>query len=413
MSTVTRVEELRHQRAELFDKMKAVNDAAEGRDLTSEEQQEWDRLNDDLERVGRQIGREETVSGLAGISAARAQGGTETAVRDDEEQRTPESYREFLEQRQSPRHQDTTEYRSAFYKWIAEGQDGLDATEKRVMSKASGAAGAFWVPTGFARSIIAALRDYGPMREVATVITTESGEDMDFPSVSAYGTAAWTAENAAFTASDDTLAENTLGAYKAGRLTKVSWELLQDSAFDLEAHLRRSIAGSIGVLQNTAYTAGDGSGKPTGVAGAASAGVTAAGAAAITTDELVDLFHSLSPPYRRGASWMFNDSTIKLIRKLKDADNQYIWQPGLQAGVPDSIFQRPVYANPDMAAATTGLISVLFGDFSYYVIRDVDGVQLVRLDELYAENGQVGFIGYHRTDGELTLSAAVKKLTQA
>jgi HK97 family phage major capsid protein len=108
-----------------------------------------------------------------------------------------------------------------------------------------------------------------------------------------------------------------------------------------------------------------------------------------------------------------NDSTIKLVRKLKDTTNQYLWQPGLQAGEPDTLLGKPVYADPDMPAATTGLVSALFGDFSYYWIRDVNGIAFQRLNELYAENGQVGFRAYHRTDGKLLNTAAVKKLTQA
>lgn len=413
--SVHAIEELRHKRAAAFEGMKSLNDKAlnEERDLTSEEAQEYERRESEFDQLTRQIERAERIEGISPEMTVRKATGGEVEERSVEERRVPASYREFLAEQRTPQVQDSPEYRQAFYKWIGGGNDALDATEKRVMSKASGAAGAYFVPTDFASSIIEAKREFGPMRQVSTVIRTESGEDMDFPSVTAFGTAAWTAENAAFTASDDTVAENTLGAYKAGRLVKVSWELLQDSAFDLESWLRRSIAASISLLENTAFTVGDGSGKPTGVVTSASAGVTAAGAAAITADELIDLYHSLAPQYRQGASWQLRDSTVKLVRKLKDGDSQYLWQPGLQAGEPDTLLGKPVHVNPDIAAAATGQVSALFGDFSYYVIRDVAGVQLVRLDELYAENGQVGFIGYTRTDGELTLSAAVKKLTQA
>jgi HK97 family phage major capsid protein len=144
-----------------------------------------------------------------------------------------------------------------------------------------------------------------------------------------------------------------------------------------------------------------------------SLGKTAAGAAAITADELIDLYHALSRPYRKNAVWMMADATAKMIRKLKDTTNQYLWQPGLQAGQPDTLFGRPVIVSDSMPAATTGLKSVVFGDLSYYTVADRQGVTVQRLNELYAATGQVGFRAYKRTDGKVTLSSAIKHLIQA
>ncbi len=402
---------LKQERAGLIDRMREITVAAEAdeRDLTAEEGQEFDRLETDAAGLEQRAARMEKLAGLEPrLEERQVPAPAETVEPAGVEHRFAESLNQFREDRALPLPQDDPEYRDAFYRWLIDGE-----AEFRTLSKASAGAGANLVPTLFAKQLIAALRDFGVIRQIANVVTTSGGEALQVPSVSTHGTASWTAENAAYTASDEAFGQATLNAYKAATLIQVSEELLADSAFDLESYIRGEFGQRIGVLENTGYVVGDGSGKPTGVATQASAGVTAAGAAAITTDELIDLYHSLLPPYRRSAVWVLKDSTIKLVRKLKDSTNQYLWQPGLQAGAPDTLLGKPLYADPDMPAATTGLVSVLFGDFSYYWIRDVNGVAFQRLNELYAANGQVGFRVYHRTDGKLLNTAAVKKLTQA
>jgi HK97 family phage major capsid protein len=413
---VHEIEALRLERASTHATMCELNDKAleEKRDFTAEEQQEYDRHEARFDELSKSIDRTEKLEGVAPKMTRQAAVGGETVQQPGEERKAPETLKEFNEQRRGVLPQDDPEYRATFFKWLTTTDErSLDAAEMRVLSKASAGAGLNLVPTAFARELIDALRETGVMRQISRVVSTASGEALQVPTVSSHGTASWTAENAAYTASDDAFGRSTLNAYKAATLIKVSEELLADAAFDLEGYIRQEFGLRIGILENTAYVAGDGSGKPTGVAVSASAGVTAAGAAAITTDELIDLYHSLLSPYRRNATFVVKDSTIKLIRKLKDTTNQYLWSPGLQAGAPDTLLGRPIYADPDMAAATTGLVSVLFGDFSYYWIRDVDGITFQRLNELYAENGQVGFRANHRTDGLLLNTAAVKKLTQA
>ena len=255
------------------------------------------------------------------------------------------------------------------------------------------------------------------MRQISTVWQTDSGATLQVPAITSHGVASWTAENAAYSASDEVFGQFSLSAFKAATIIQISEELLQDSAFDLEAYIVREFGLRIGVLENTAYVVGDGSGKPTGVTVGATAGTTAATATTITFDNLVDMIHSLLPPYRRNAVWLFNDAVIKFLRKIKTgiaSDTTYIWQPSVVAGRPDQILGYPVYPDPDMnGTMTTGLITGLFGDFSYYTIRDASGIAFQRLNELYAANGQVGFRAYHRTDGKLLNTAAVKKLTQA
>ena len=408
-----KIDALKQQRAQHISRMReiAADAESEDRDLTAEETQEFDRLTDETDALELRAARLEKVAGLEPMPRVTAD---EEVVAEPEGRQVPETLNEYRAAHAGALAQDDPSYRDAFFHWVtARDVRDLAPEEQRVLSKATAGAGANLVPTLFANELIQALRDFGVMRQIARTVTTSGGEALQVPTVSSHGSAAWTAENAAYTASDEAFGQLTLNAYKAATLIKVSEELLADSAFDLESYIRNEFGQRIGVLENTGFVVGDGSGKPTGVTTQASAGVTAASATAITSDELIDLYHSLLPPHRRNAVFVAKDSTIKLFRKLKDTTNQYLWQPGLQAGRPDTLLGAPIYADPDMPAATTGLVSVLYGDFSYYWIRDVQGVAIQRLNELYAENGQVGFRAYHRTDGKLTNTAAVKKLTQA
>lgn len=180
-------------------------------------------------------------------------------------------------------------------------------------------------------------------------------------------------------------------------------------------HISTEFARRIGAKEEEAFFVGDGSGKPTGIfaaTGGAQTGVTAASSTAITADELIDLFYSLKSPYRRKAVWVMNDSTVKAIRKLKDNQGQYLWQPSLTAGTPDTILNRPVYTSSYVPAIAAGAKTIAFGDFSYYWIADRQGRSFKRLNELFATTGQVGFMATQRVDGKLILSEAIKVLAQ-
>ena len=233
--------------------------------------------------------------------------------------------------------------------------------------------------------------------------------------VASKGTASWIDEEGAYTESDDSFGQVSIGAYKLGTMIKVSEELLNDSVFDLESYIAREFARRIGTKEEEAFFTGDGTGKPLGIlaaSGGAETGVTAASATAVTADELIDLFYSLKSPYRKNAVWVLNDSTIKAIRKLKDNNGQYLWQPSLVAGTPDTILGRPVKTSAYMPAIAAGAKTIAFGDFSYYWIADRQGRSFKRLNELYAANGQVGFLGSQRVDGKMILPEAVKVLVQ-
>lgn len=274
--------------------------------------------------------------------------------------------------------------------------------------------GGYLVPDEYERTLVEALEEENVFRQLAKVVRTSSG-DRKIPVVATKGTASWIDEEGAYLESDDSFGQVSIGAYKVGTMIKVSEELLNDSVFDLEAYISREFARRIGAKEEEAFFTGDGSGKPLGVlaaTGGAETGVTAASATAITADELIDLFYSLKAPYRRNAVWVLNDSTIKAIRKLKDNQGQYLWQPSLTAGAPDLLLGKPVRTSAYMPAIAADAKTVAFGDFSYYWIADRQGRSFKRLNELYAATGQVGFLASQRVDGKLVLPEAIKVLAQ-
>lgn len=144
--------------------------------------------------------------------------------------------------------------------------------------------------------------------------------------------------------------------------------------------------------------------------GGGDVGVTSASATAITADELIDLYHSLKEPYRKDAVWILNDSTVKAIRKLKDGTGQYLWQPGIKDGEENTILGRPYYTSAFVPSIAAGAKTVIFGNLNYYWIGDREGITFKRLNELYAGNGQVGFLAYKRLDGKTVLPEAIKVL---
>ncbi len=274
--------------------------------------------------------------------------------------------------------------------------------------------GGYLVPDEYERTLVEAMEEENVFRQLAKVIRTSSG-DRKIPVVATKGTASWIDEEGAYTESDDSFGQVSIGAYKVGTMIKVSEELLNDSVFDLESYIAKEFARRIGAKEEEAFFTGDGSGKPLGVlaaTGGAETGVTAASSTAVTADELMDLFYSLKSPYRKKAVWVLNDSTIKAVRKLKDSTGQYLWQPSMVAGTPDTLLGRPVKTSAYMPVIAAGAKTIAFGDFSYYWIADRQGRSFKRLNELYAANGQVGFLGSQRVDGKLVLSEAVKVLAQ-
>ena len=255
---------------------------------------------------------------------------------------------------------------------------------------------------------------YNIIRSHAKVITTSSGSHK-IPVVASKGSAAWIDEEGQYTESDDVFGQVQLDAHKVGTIIKVSQELLTDSAFDLESYFNSEFVRRIGTKEEEAFLVGNGTHKPTGLlnaTGGAQVGVTAASATAITADEVIDLFYSLGAPYRKNAVWILNDATVKAIRKLKDSSGQYLWQPALKDGEFDTILGKRYFTSAYMPAIAAGAKTILFGDLSFYWIGDRQGITFQRLNERFADYGQVGFLASKRLDGKLVLPEAVKVLQQ-
>ena len=292
--------------------------------------------------------------------------------------------------------------------------EGLDPIVKNALQIGTDTEGGYLVPDEFELNLVEALDEENLFRRLANVITTSSG-DRKIPVVASKGTASWIDEEGTIPESDDSFGQVSIGAYKLGTMIKVSEELLNDSVFELEPYISREFARRIGNKEEDAFFTGDGSGKPTGIltaTGGAQIGVTAASATAISIDEILDLFYSLKSPYRNKSVFVMNDATIKAIRKLKDGQGQYIWQPSLQAGTPDTILNRPVYTSSYVPTIAASAKSIIFGDFGYYWVADRQGRVFKRLNELYAATGQVGFVATQRVDGKLILPEAIKVLQQ-
>lgn len=298
------------------------------------------------------------------------------------------------------------EYKDAFWKTMRNKTafESINALQIGADSE-----GGYLVPDEFEATLIDALKEENVMRSLATIITTSSGEKL-IPVVASHGTASWTAEEAEITESDDAFSLVNIGAHKLTTMIKVSDELLNDSAFNLEQYIAREFARRMASAEEDAFINGNGTGKPTGILTTGQTGVTSASGTAITADEIIDLYHSLRSPYRKTATFITNDSTVKVIRKLKDGTGQYLWQPGLTAGAPDTILNRPIKTSSYMPSIALNQKVIAFGDLSYYWIADRQGRAFKRLNELYAKNGQVGFLATQRVDGKLTLAEAVKIL---
>lgn len=279
-----------------------------------------------------------------------------------------------------------------------------------VLSEGVQADGGYLVPEEFERQIVSGLDEANVVRGLAKVITTSA--ERKIPVAATHSEAKWTAENGAYTESDPSFDQKTIDAFKLTDLVKVSIELLQDSMFDLESYIANEFARAFGIAEEEAFCVGTGTGQPTGIftANGGQVGVTAASSTAVTADELISLVYALKSPYRRNAKFLANDATISAIRKLKDGNGVYLWQPSLQAGEPDKLLGYDLYTSPYVPQMEAGAFSVAFGDFKNYWIADRSGRTVQRLNELYSTNGQVGFVATERVDGKVILPEGIKLL---
>ena len=389
--------ELREKRAKAWEAAKAFLDSKRGEDglLSAEDTVAYERMEQEVVDLGKEIERLER---QAAIDAELNRPTSEPIV--NKPNNDPEG--------DGKKGRASDKYRRTF--WNAMRRKSFYDVEN-ALQVGTDSEGGYLVPDEFEHTLVEALEEENFFRGIATVIQTSSG-DRKIPVVATKGTASWIDEEGAYPESDDSFGQVSIGAYKVATMLKVSDELLNDSVFDLEAYISKEFGRRIGTKEEEAFFTGDGKGKPTGIfnaAGGASDGVTTA-AASITFDDVMDLFYALKSPYRRKAVWVLNDTTVKALRKLKDNNGNYIWQPSVQAGQPDMILNRPYHTSAYVPEVAAGAKVMAFGDFSYYWIADRQGRSFKRLNELFAANGQVGFLASQRVDGKLILSEAVKTM---
>ena len=411
--------ESRQTRANHWENMKAIMDRAqaEGRGLTVDEEQTYDRHEAEFNRLEVAEHREREHAAKAARVETIDRNGVVSAAPADRDNDLPERYS------------------AAFAAWVTRGPNEMTTDERASLREgfvapekgdraAAGigitTAGGYLVPEGFRANIVQRKKAYGNVEAVATVLRTRTGAPLPWPTNDDTGNVgALLAENTAATEQDFTFGMATLGAYKyTSKIVRVSLEFLQDVDWmDAENWIAQRFAERLGRIENQHFTTGTGSSQPQGIVTGATSGKTAAGAAAITADELIDLQHSVDPAYRESprARFMLSDTALSLVRKLKAAGTgEYLFQTRTAGDVPSLIAGSPYVVNNDMAVPATGVKSVLFGDFEAgYVIRLVMDMSMIRLAERYAEFGQVGFIAFERADGLVQDANAYKALTQA
>ncbi len=392
--------ELREKRAKMWDAAKAFLDTKRGSDglLSAEDVATCEKMEADAVALGKEIDRLER---QAALDAELAQPTAEPITARPGAKATPEK-----------KGRASDAYKAAF--WNSMRSKAPTHEVVNALQEGTDSEGGYLVPDEFEHTLVQALEEENIFRSLAKIITTSSG-DRKIPIVSSHGSAAWIDEEGAYTESDDAFRQVSVSAYKLGTLIKVSEELINDSVFDLPSYIATEFGRRIGSKEEEAFFVGDGSGKPTGIfaaSGGAQLGVTAAATDAITADELIDLFYSLKSPYRKRAVWVLNDATVKAIRKLKDGQGQYLWQPSLTANTPDTILNRPLHTSSFVPTMASAAKTIAFGDFGYYWVCDRQARSFKRRNELYAANGQVGFMAMQRVDGKLILPEAVKVLQQ-
>lgn len=400
------LQEWRNERGRILKAQEEVLSGArsENRLPTAEENQKYDELEAKYRELGEAIQREERLQ----AEKSRIIDQTE-AVKAERKEVDP---------------------KLAFRKFLRFGADSLSKEERNAAFEKRGTSdqitttdslGGYTVPEFWFDEIVKYMAQYSGMMEAGNIIRTATGGKLNFPYVNETAvTGALITEGTADVVSDVTFANIELDAYTyTSKVVKVSYELLNDSAYNLDAFIQGLLAERIGRAVNAALTTGDGSSKPNGIATAASAGKTASATNAITRDEILDLVHSVDRAYRNGpdTAFMMNDSTLAAIKKLTvgTSDDRPLWQPSIQAGTPGLLEGFPIVVNNDVAELTDGASSevMFFGDWSKYYIRMVQDFELRRLVERYADERCVGFFGFLRVDGDLIDTTAIKSLTLA
>ncbi|WP_043316598.1 phage major capsid protein [Microbulbifer sp. HZ11] len=385
--------DLQQKRGQLAASMRTLVDKVDSaKGMTTDQETQWNKMNDDLVALDKQIAQLEKMEEIE----ARMGEVPDPANRPAPEGNTPVNPLA------------ATDYVDNFETYV---RAGMNTDVRAALTIGTDSEGGYTVPESWSNMLIQSLADNVVMRSICTVIGT--GEDRNLPLVADNGAAGWVGEGGSYPESDPAFAGAILKAWKLGRITKVSEELLQDSAVNVEAEIARIFGFTFGTAEEAGFIVGDGTDKPTGVTVTGQVGKTAASATAITYDEIVDLIHSVRAVYRSNGSFLVKDATMGMLRKLKSTDGIPLWQPSVAAGVPDTFLGHKVYTSEAMPAVATGNKSIAFGDFKQYYIADRGGIVMQRLNEKYADTGHVGFRMRKRVDGKLLVAEAVKTLQQA
>lgn len=396
------VKRLIDERASSWEKMKGVIERSESeeRDLSAEEQRQVEEWNKELESLDARI--DELIQ-------------LEERNKRIEEQRqrfeipapgsdTPEGQPTIAEQFRALAAGDIKSFDIDLRGVVPHYDPRTGIVETRDLTVGTASAGGDTVPTSFVRRLYEHVVEQSAIRRTnVTVIQTASGENLEFPKTTGLATAALIAEAAAITESDPTFAKVTLGAFKYAVASQVSFELLQDTGVDLEGFLARDMGRAVADDMGEDFVVGDGASKPNGVVTASTLGVTGGTgvSGAFTADELIDLQYSVIEAYANRGTWMMQRATEGDARKLKGSDNNYLWQPGLQVGAPNLLLGRPIVNDPFMPAVGLSNKSVLFGDFSTYLIRDAGSLRIQRSDDFAFLNDLATFKAVWRSDGDL------------
>lgn len=390
--------ELREKRNKAWEAAKAFAEthATDKGTLTAEDTATYERMEQEIQDLSREIQRRERQEAMdaelakpvsAPITGKPMSGRQEDAPKTG---RASEAYKKAM----------LTAMRTNFRQISDVLSEGVDAN------------GGYLVPEEYDRRLIDVLSEENVMRSLGTNITTSGEHKINIAATKP--AAAWIEEGGALTFGDATFDQIILDAHKLHVAIKVTEELLYDNAFGLENYIIQQFGKALANAEEDAFINGTGKGQPLGIlasTGGAQVGVTAKSATAVTADEIIDLIYSLKRPYRKNAVFLANDVCVAELRKLKDSNGQYLWQPSLQAGEPDRVLGYKVYTSPFFPVPAAGKAAVAFGDFSYYNIGDRGTRSFAELKELFAGNGMVGFVAKERVDGKLVLPEAVKLLT--
>lgn len=383
---MSKLKQLKEKRASIFSQIDQLRTAADGREMTAEEQQRWDTLLADYNKVDKEVEAEERFEQIRRHQLEQAE---------NNPAHTPED-----------RSAADRQYEEAFRAYLLSGSQGVTPEQRTLLQERAGLQGltaGVLIPSTLAGSIEKALKSFGGMFEAGSIITTGNGGDLILPTINdTAAKATIVAEYAQSTKRTPSFSSVTLKAFTYRTpIIPVSQELLQDSAFNLDTILSGLLVESFGRGANEHLTTGTGTGQPKGLVTAATAAAQEAAATAITLDNILDLIAGVDSAYAKNGKFMFNRNTLFALAKIKDNDGRFIWQDGSRVGLPSTLFGKSYVINDDMAGIGAGNASVLFGDLSKYKIRMVKSFRIIRLNELLAEYLSVGLFGFARLDGTL------------